>query len=835
MDKTLVFLSVFLSDGVFRSEQVDRAASRIFSLKFIFKGPFLTLFNFVVMAISVFASFRTYALFSILLTTGIVSHAFYTKRFFYRSVVHLAHSKLAIMSMFNMALMLVIFAWRVVQFIFLGPLRFRERERLHLRARDAIIESCFAMSIFRSEFNLVFVSIVITLLLVKSLHWLAKDRIEFLEEQPLSPRRAHIRLVSLLMFLLCIDSVLIARSVMTTFESNKSMFALFVFEFSILIVELLSDFVRYVFLVVDLSMDGRWDGKNLYSFYNELMSDLCQLTLYILFFIYVQIKYNQFPYHIIRELYMTFVKFQRRFSDFLRYRRVVATMNDLFADATDEQLAEGDQTCIICREEMTSAKVLSCGHMFHARCLQSWLKRQLSCPTCRANIDVNLPTRRNQGANQGEANANPVANAGANPALNFDANGNVNLNVHGNAGANANGNVVPEVNANANLNARPPEAQQLPAAGPADVANPADPARLLNNVNNWWDMLMQPPGVGRPVAPPNQVIGGGRAAPPLMPGIGAPQNLAGNAPPNAFGVGPNAMAHQQLRARRRIAWGYPIHPPYGAVPHWPPMLMGNQQRNQQRNQQGPSGIYPPTHFRGNRNSASGNATGSTSAQSVPPPATSSNEISGSRVTGARGYQRGHGNSVADSSSGQRADVAFNENIPSPSGIGSTGMPLASRRELGAGEDGASGDTGLPPNAVQGSSRGSGGIQEPQNDSLRDGNSVTHTNNSIFLPLERLLSIQEQIEVLRAEVEALVLAATSGDNGAGEIDNVLSMDTDGAETRGTEGELDNADNSRNNGRENEAREERVGGEGAGEDEAARIRRHRIEFLERRQRI
>lgn len=796
----------------------------------VFLRPFLILFNFVVMAISVFASFRTYALFSILLTTGIVSHAFYTKRFFYRSVVHLAHSKLAIMSLFNMALMLVIFAWRVVQFIFLGPLRFRERERLHLRARDAIIESCFAMSIFRSEFNLVFVSIVITLLLVKSLHWLAKDRIEFLEEQPLSPRRAHIRLVSLLMFLLCIDSVLIARSVMTTFESNKSMFALFVFEFSILIVELLSDFVRYVFLVVDLSMDGRWDGKNLYSFYNELMSDLCQLTLYILFFIYVQVKYNQFPYHIIRELYMTFVKFQRRFSDFLRYRRVVATMNDLFADATDEQLAEGDQTCIICREEMTSAKVLSCGHMFHSRCLQSWLKRQLSCPTCRANIDVNLPTRRNQGANQGDAN--PLANAGVNPNLDFDANADVNLNIHGNAGANVDGNVRPEVNANANWNARPPEAQQLPAVGPADDANPADPARLLNNVNNWWDMLMQPPGVGRPAAPPNQVIGGGRAPPPIMTGGRAPQNLAGNAPPNAFGVGPNAMAHQQLRARRRIAWGYPIHPPYGAVPHWPPMLLGNQQRNQQ----GPLGIYPPAHFRGNRNGTSGNAPGNTSAPSVPSPAASSNETSGSRVTGARAYQSRYGNSVADSSSDQRSGAAFNENIQSSSGTGSIRVPLVSRRELGSGEDGASGGTGpCSSNAVQGSSRGLGGVQEPQNDSLRGENSVTHTNNSIFLPLERLLNIQEQIEVLRAEVEALVLVATSGDDNADEIFNALSLETDGAEARGVEGELYNADNSGNNRRESEAREDRAGGEDGEEDEAARIRRHRIEFLERRQRI
>ena len=45
-----------------------------------------------------------------------------------------------------------------------------------------------------------------------------------------------------------------------------------------------------------------------------------------------------------------------------------------------------DATCIICREEMTTAKKLLCGHLFHVHCLRSWLERQHTCPTCRAPI-----------------------------------------------------------------------------------------------------------------------------------------------------------------------------------------------------------------------------------------------------------------------------------------------------------------------------------------------------------------------------------------------------------------------------------------------------------------
>ena len=49
-------------------------------------------------------------------------------------------------------------------------------------------------------------------------------------------------------------------------------------------------------------------------------------------------------------------------------------------------LCSSDATCIICREEMTAAKKLICGHLFHVHCLRSWLERQHTCPTCRALV-----------------------------------------------------------------------------------------------------------------------------------------------------------------------------------------------------------------------------------------------------------------------------------------------------------------------------------------------------------------------------------------------------------------------------------------------------------------
>lgn len=497
------------------------------------------------MALGSVASFRMYVVLSVLLSTAVVSHAAFQKRFFYRTMVYLSDSKVAIMAAGNLALVSVILVWKLVQAIFLGRLRFREIERLNVRARDAIIECCFATTIFRDEVNLSFLALVTTLLMVKSLHWLAKDRMDFLEEQPLSPRVAHVRLLGLMGLLFAMDVYMVAECAKVTYRLKVgTMLVLFAFEFTVLLIELCSDFVRYVFHAIDLRMDGRWESKGMYVFYNELVTDLCQLTVYLAFFLYVHIYYT-FPLHILREVYLTFSKFQRRCSDFIRYRRVMSTMNDRFPDATEEELAAGDRTCIICREEMPTAKKLPCGHMFHAHCLQSWLRRQLSCPTCRSPVDVATPvTSRGGDANgpvEGPAIANGAGENGAPQAEHAPENPGLMANAqrlwrHIAYGAPREGAPPPAANAPAPAQAEPPQA---PAAGAPEgaagmnindriaAARALLPAGLLNGVAHQarpvpvaGQPAPQPPPLPRQSATPGLIFPPTRPAPPLerLPG-----------------------------------------------------------------------------------------------------------------------------------------------------------------------------------------------------------------------------------------------------------------------------------------------------------------------------
>jgi hypothetical protein len=66
--------------------------------------------------------------------------------------------------------------------------------------------------------------------------------------------------------------------------------------------------------------------------------------------------------NLVRDLYMTFRNFRRRVNEFVRYRRVTANLNERFPDCTTEELADGDDVCIICREDMVAMAPGGSGH-----------------------------------------------------------------------------------------------------------------------------------------------------------------------------------------------------------------------------------------------------------------------------------------------------------------------------------------------------------------------------------------------------------------------------------------------------------------------------------------
>ncbi|TYI64890.1 hypothetical protein E1A91_D09G120300v1 [Gossypium mustelinum] len=329
---------------------------------------------------------RTYAGLSLVTTLAVIYHAFNSRGQFYPAMVYLSTSKISLVLLLNMGLVVMCILWQLTKRLFLGSLREAEVERLNEQSWREVMEILFAITIFRQEFSVPFLAMVTALLLIKALHWLAQKRVEYIETTPSVPKLAHVRIISFLGFLLLLDSLFLYSSVKFLIQTRQASVSIFfAFEYMILATTTVSTFVKYVFYVSDMLMEGQWEKKAVYTFYLELIRDLLHLSMYLCFFLVIFMNYGV-PLHLIRELYETFRNFKIRVADYLRYRKITSNMNDRFPDATPEELSASDATCIICREEMTLAKKLICGHLFHVHCLRSWLERQHTCPTCRALV-----------------------------------------------------------------------------------------------------------------------------------------------------------------------------------------------------------------------------------------------------------------------------------------------------------------------------------------------------------------------------------------------------------------------------------------------------------------
>ncbi|PWA91275.1 Zinc finger, RING/FYVE/PHD-type [Artemisia annua] len=352
---------------------------------------------------------QTYAGLSVIATLAVIYHAFSSRGQFYPATVYLSTSKVCLVLLLNMGLVIMCIMWQLTKKIFLGSLREAEVERLNEQAWREVMEILFAITIFRQDFSVMFLAMVTALLLIKSLHWLAQKRVDYIETTPTVPMLSHIRIVSFMGFLLLVDCLFLYNSVKYLIQTRQASVSLFFsFEYMILATTTISTFVKYVFYVSDMLMEGQWEKKAVYTFYLELIRDLLHLSMYLCFFLAIFVNYGV-PLHLIRELYETFRNFKLRIADYIRYRKITSNMNDRFPDATPEELNASDATCIICREEMTTAKKLVCGHLFHVHCLRSWLERQHTCPICRAPVIQNeggtSTTRSRVGANRQGANS----------------------------------------------------------------------------------------------------------------------------------------------------------------------------------------------------------------------------------------------------------------------------------------------------------------------------------------------------------------------------------------------------------------------------------------------
>lgn len=323
---------------------------------------------------------------SVVLTVGVVTNAYIQKKQFYPSVVYITKSSPSMAVLYLQAFVLVVLLGKFLRKVFFGQLRAAEMEHLIERSWYAVTETCLAFTVFRDDFSPRFVALFTMLLFLKCFHWLAEDRIDYMERSPVISILFHLRAVSLMALLFFLDAYFINHAYHNTLIKGPSVQLVFGFEYAILMTAVILVFVKYVLHTVDLQSENPWENKAVYLLYTELFLGGLKVALYFLF-LAIMIKVHTFPLFAIRPMYLTVREFRKALSDVVMSRRAIRNMNTLYPDATPEEIASGDNVCIICREEMhTQCKKLPCNHIFHTPCLRSWFQRQQTCPTCRMDV-----------------------------------------------------------------------------------------------------------------------------------------------------------------------------------------------------------------------------------------------------------------------------------------------------------------------------------------------------------------------------------------------------------------------------------------------------------------
>lgn len=158
---------------------------------------------------------------------AVIIHAFKSREQFYPAMLYLATSKINLVLLLNMALVVMCMIWQAIKTLFLGSLREAEVERLNEQLWREVMEILFAMTIFREEFNVIFVAMITVLLFIKAFHWLSQTRVEYIETTPSVSRLSHFRIITFMAFLLSLDLLFLQFSVSHLLRTRKASVSLF--------------------------------------------------------------------------------------------------------------------------------------------------------------------------------------------------------------------------------------------------------------------------------------------------------------------------------------------------------------------------------------------------------------------------------------------------------------------------------------------------------------------------------------------------------------------------------------------------------------------------------
>ncbi|PKI83277.1 RING-type E3 ubiquitin transferase [Malassezia vespertilionis] len=343
---------------------------------------------------------------------------------YFSAATWIANSNGCFLILFNFVFSVLLLCGRLMQCILFGQLRRTELEKFTEMLGFQLFDVFLTLTLFPINFNLQYVALACIFKFVELFHLLASIRIEQMGQMQSFTRLFHVRMLALFSWLGAVDVFLaFVMTLLTAQDFGPGSFMIYMTASAFLeTIHLGALMCKYACECYEQSQEELWHEKSRYLFYIDLVSDLLMFLTYPacygLFILFSSSGAPFFlPFSATRNFSLLGFSLYKKVRELLRFRAATRDMENRYPSLTYDELEEmGDRTCIICREEFVIAapadtesapldansvpKKLGCGHVFHFRCLHSWLERQQSCPTCRRSV---LETSAGPSVPQGEA------------------------------------------------------------------------------------------------------------------------------------------------------------------------------------------------------------------------------------------------------------------------------------------------------------------------------------------------------------------------------------------------------------------------------------------------
>ncbi|KAF9962630.1 hypothetical protein BGZ72_000050 [Mortierella alpina] len=302
---------------------------------------------------------------------------------------YLQNERLCVLVFTNMAFCLAFLAGRLFLRTFFGDLRVIERQHMYDRALNFLLfKVVFVGAILepRWEELLIWTAWFTILGFLRVFSMLCRDRFEYLTVSPSIPLRVHVKILTMLTMILVSN---IAWFVLCI-SVFRSMLLLLSFECFTLLLDTVQTLVKYIIHLGDLSRQGPCESRRAVQYYTEFVSDTMILVTTLGHYLHIMylhgISFTLIDAVLFLNIRSVFNNLRKKLSSHQAYRQALSNMQALYPSATEKELADYSDDCAICRDGMSSAKILPCGHIFHLFCIRSWLEHHSSCPTCRRSL-----------------------------------------------------------------------------------------------------------------------------------------------------------------------------------------------------------------------------------------------------------------------------------------------------------------------------------------------------------------------------------------------------------------------------------------------------------------